>query len=73
MPDEDVVITGTFASGTADYTVTYYYQDENGEYLIASGSIKRNATTDTEVNVTDDDKISQDSGYVFTKSGSVLT
>ena len=51
------------------YTVEFYYEDANGNYTLNHKDETRTATTDTRVEVTDDDKAAKENGkYVFDES-----
>lgn len=76
MPDNNVVLVGSFTANTdTKYTVEFYYQ-ENGQYPdVATDQAEHTGTTDTAVSVTDTDKQPADKpGYVFDESAkNVLT
>ena len=54
------------ANTDTKYTVEFYYEDANGNYTLNHKDETRTATTDTRVEVTDDDKAAKENGkYVF--------
>ena len=57
------------ANTDTKYTVEFYYEDANGNYTLNHKDETRTATTDTRVEVTDDDKAAKENGkYVFDES-----
>ena len=63
---ENVLYAIWEAKTDTKYTVEFYYEDANGNYTLNHKDETRTATTDTRVEVTDDDKAAKENGkYVF--------
>lgn len=66
MPAEDVDLYAIWRPNTdTEYTVQYYYSDKDGNYSGTPDSVKRYGTTNSNVSVTDADKVPQKYGYVL--------
>ena len=63
---ENVLYAIWEAKTDTKYTVEFYYEDANGNYTLNHKDETRTATTDTHVEVTDDDKAAKENGkYVY--------
>ena len=66
---ENVLYAIWEAKTDTKYTVEFYYEDANGNYTLNHKDETRTATTDTRVEVTDDDKAAKENGkYVYDES-----
>lgn len=67
MPAEDVDLYAIWRPNTdTEYTVQYYYSDKYGNYSeTPDSSVTRYGTTNSNVSVTDADKVPQHYGYVL--------